>query len=81
MSMMSVGLTMFGAMLVLMAVRVPIAISEEPAAPVAAAAASADVAEGAPEAGEKPKRRAPRRRSPREVMDALGNDGGETPAE
>lgn len=64
--------------------RVPIAISEEPAAPVAAPSAalvSADVADGAPEAGEKPKRRAPRRRSPREVMDALGNDGGETPAE
>ncbi|MCV9937606.1 DUF4167 domain-containing protein [Boseaceae bacterium BT-24-1] len=61
--------------------RVPIAIAEEPEAPVTAAAAPADAAEGAPEAGEKPKRRAPRRRSPREVMDALGGEGGETPAE
>ncbi|RXT43182.1 hypothetical protein B6S44_28830 [Bosea sp. Tri-44] len=61
--------------------RVPIAIAEEPEAPVAAAAAPAEAAEGAPEAGEKPKRRAPRRRSPREVMDALGGDGGEPPAE
>ncbi|AZO78920.1 hypothetical protein B5U98_02550 [Bosea sp. Tri-39] len=64
--------------------RVPIAIAEEPEAPVVAspaAAAPAEAVEGAPEAGEKPKRRAPRRRSPREVMDALGGDGGEPPAE
>ena len=63
--------------------RVPIAIAEEAEAPVAApvAAAPTDAVEAAPEAGEKPKRRAPRRRSPREVMDALGGDGGETPAE
>lgn len=64
--------------------RVPIAIVEETEAPViapVAAAAPADPVEAVPEAGEKPKRRTTRRRSPREVMDALGGDGGETPAE
>lgn len=66
--------------------RVPIAIAEETEAPVAApptavAPADADGAEAALEASEKPKRRTARRRSPREVMDALGGEGGETPAE
>lgn len=66
--------------------RVPIAITEGPEAPAAepvAAAAPAEAAEETPaaEAAEKPKRPRARRRSPREVMDALGNDAGEPPAE
>ncbi|MGE7471472.1 hypothetical protein ACQKLX_18655 [Bosea sp. NPDC003192] len=60
----------------------PIAIAEETEAPAPVAAAPAETAEEAPaEAAEKPKRPRARRRSPREVMDALGNDAGETPAE
>lgn len=54
--------------------RVPIAIAEEPAAPEPVAAEAPDAAET-----DKPKR-ARRRRSPREVMDALGAEG-DAPAE
>lgn len=62
--------------------RVPIAIAEEAEAPAPVAAAPVETAEEAPaEAAEKPKRPRARRRSPREVMDALGNDAGEPPAE
>lgn len=57
--------------------RVPIAIAEEPAAPEPATAAETPEAA---ESAEKPKRARGRRRSPREVMDALGAEG-DAPAE
>jgi hypothetical protein len=61
-------------------VRVPIAVAEEPA-PAAAAEVSQDVAEGAAPEGapaDAAPKRPRRRRSPREVMDALGSETDNT---
>ena len=56
-------------------VRVPIAVAEEPASPPPAPAQVVEDASEAPATEAAPKRPRGRRRSPREVMDALGSDG------